>query len=66
MIKYENDCVSCEFIGQQCLGKLCPYKNVPHYYCDNCNEEEVLYHFNDSQLCINCIENKLTKVVAKE
>ena len=59
MIKYENECVGCEIAGQNCLGNFCPYKNTIHYYCDDCTEEETLYHFEDKQLCINCIIKRL-------
>ena len=56
---YENDCVDC---GLPCLGDSCPHRNVPHYYCDECDEERPLYHFDGQELCIECIENKLEKV----
>ena len=38
MIQYENECVNC---GLPCLEQACPYKNVAHYYCDNCGSEIV-------------------------
>ena len=59
MRKIENDCVDC---GLPCLGEGCPYRNVPHYYCDKCGDEAPLYHYDGEELCINCIEEKLEKV----
>lgn len=59
MEKIENDCVGCDL---PCLGDACPYRNVPHYYCDECKEEEQLYWFDEEQLCINCIAKRLDKV----
>lgn len=60
MIRYENDCVDC---GLPCMGDSCPYRNVKHYYCDHCGDEEELYWFEDEQLCANCILKRLKLVV---
>lgn len=54
-----NDCVDC---GLPCIGNSCPYRNVIHYYCDNCGDENQLYYFDGKELCIECIEKKLEKV----
>lgn len=59
MIKYENDCVSC---GQSCIGSACPHCRVAHFYCDECEEETDIYHFDGEELCIDCIESRLDKV----
>lgn len=59
MQKIENDCVDC---GLPCLGDACRYRNVTHYYCDECGEEKQLYNFDGEELCIDCIENRLEKV----
>ena len=59
MKKIENDCVDC---GLPCLGSTCPFRNNPHYYCDQCENEEPLYLFNGQELCVNCILDKLDKV----
>ena len=65
MMRIENDCVDCpKEIG--CIETACPYKNVPHYYCDKCKEETDLFHFEDEQLCIDCIKKRLEKVVYEE
>lgn len=59
MINYENDCVDC---GLPCFS-TCKYKNNPHYYCDDCGEEEVLYYYDGKELCIRCVKKRLEKVV---
>lgn len=59
MKQYENECVDC---GLPCIGDACPHRKVPHYYCDECDEEETLYYFEGRELCINCIINMLEKV----
>lgn len=59
MRKVENDCVDC---GLPCLGHLCPYQNVVHYYCDKCGAEEQLYYFGDQELCADCVLESLEKV----
>lgn len=60
MITIENDCVDC---GLPCLGSGCPYRNVSHYYCDSCGNEAELYKYDDEQLCIDCIKERLVEVV---
>lgn len=52
MIKCENECVSC---GLPCLGDICPYRNVVRYYCDRCGSEEKLYHYDNEELCEECL-----------
>jgi hypothetical protein len=52
MIKYENECVSC---GLPCLGVSCPYREVAHYYCDCCGGEGKLYHYDNKELCEECL-----------
>lgn len=59
MVQYENECVDC---GLPCIGDACPHRKVPHYYCDKCDEEETLYHFDGRELCISCIEQLLERV----
>jgi hypothetical protein len=57
----KDECVGCPpEIG--CLGSSCPYKNVVHYYCDDCGEETQLYYYDGKELCIDCIEKTLEKV----
>lgn len=59
MITYEDECVSC---GLPCLGSSCPNRNVPHFYCDECEDEADLFEYDEEQLCIKCIEERLTKI----
>lgn len=59
MQRVEDDCVDC---GLPCLGDSCPYRNVRHYYCDDCGDETQLYEFDGEELCIDCIEKRLKKV----
>jgi hypothetical protein len=54
MIKYENECVGCP-TEMGCLGSICPNRNVVRYYCDHCGSEEKLYHYDDSELCEECL-----------
>lgn len=59
MIVIQNDCVDC---GLPCLYKACPYYEAAHYYCDKCDEEGNLYHFDGEQLCVSCILQQLRPV----
>lgn len=59
MVRIENDCVGCQM---PCLGNSCQYRNVKHYYCDECGEEKQLYEFEYQELCLDCIESRLNKV----
>lgn len=62
MKKLENECVGCpKEMG--CLGSSCPNRNVPHFYCDECGEEdEKIYYYDGEELCIECIKNRLEEV----
>lgn len=64
MIKYEDECVGChEEMG--CAGNACIYRNVPHYYCDDCKREsEKLYGTYDNELCENCFSKLLDEEYA--
>lgn len=65
MKRLENECVGCPpELG--CLGESCPNRNVPHFYCDKCKEEAVLYEYEDGEYCIDCIAKKLTVVEGSE
>lgn len=59
MMKIENECVDC---GLPCLGDSCPFRNVTRYYCDKCNDEAQLYHYDGMELCADCILEQLEKV----
>lgn len=56
---YENECVDC---GLPCIGEACPHRKVLKFYCDECDAEAVLYHYEDKELCIDCIKDTLEKV----
>ena len=59
MISYENECVDC---GKPCVS-YCRYKNVPHFYCDKCDEESsVLYDYEGDQLCADCLLESVPEV----
>lgn len=59
MIKCFDECVDC---GLPCFSG-CKLKNVSHHCCDNCGEDETdLYYFENEELCIDCIRNRLEKV----
>ncbi len=63
MIRYENECCDCASPAYPCIGEHCARRRTPHYYCDECKEEfEDIYEYEDAELCIGCIEQKLTKV----
>lgn len=61
MVRYENDCVDC---GQPCIRNACLNYNVPHYYCDECGDEDELYEYEDYQLCKECLLKIVPKVQA--
>ena len=48
MIKHENDCVGCAET-YPCIEESCCYRSVPHFYCDECGEEDSLYYFEDDE-----------------
>lgn len=62
MKRLENECVDCTSIGLHCLGNSCSNLNVPHWYCDDCEEEKELFHYDGKELCIDCIAKQLEKV----
>lgn len=62
MVRYENDCVGCAVPAYPCIGERCRYRNVPHFYCDECGKETDLYNFEDEELCIDCVEKRLEPV----
>lgn len=62
MVRVENHCCGCAVPGYPCMGASCPLLKVEVHYCDNCNEETQLYHYEGSELCIDCIEERLEKV----
>ena len=59
MIVVENECTDC---GLPCIGSSCKYLNVTRYYCDDCEDENILYEYDSEQLCINCVAKRLDVV----
>ena len=62
MLQYENECCGCDVPGYPCRGSSCPRRRVPHFYCDSCGEEAVLYEFEGEELCDVCLLAKFTIV----
>ena len=58
MREISNECVGCP-PNMGCMGSSCPNRNVEHFYCDECKDEETLYYYDGEELCINCIAKKL-------
>lgn len=60
MIKRESECYECQ---GRCLGSACPARHGYRFICDECGEEvDVLFHYDDEQLCAECILGSLDKV----
>lgn len=62
MKTYENECCGCATPSYPCIGELCSLRRVPHWYCDECDEERKLYEYEGQELCIDCIAEKLEVV----
>lgn len=54
--KIENHCVDC---GLPCLGRSCPYRDVPVDYCDDCGNEGIKYCIDGDDLCEDCAEERI-------
>ena len=51
-IRCEDECVGCP-PEMGCLGDRCPYMNVTHFSCDECNEDfdsDELYDYEGLKL----------------
>lgn len=62
MKKIIDDCVGCTSMGLHCLGHACSKRSREIHCCDNCEEEETLYHFEGGEYCIECIMEMLEVV----
>ena len=57
MIKLENDCVGCPDRPSGCYCHMC---DVPHLYCDECQDDvEILHEYDGEQLCDSCFKDRL-------
>lgn len=61
MKKTVNECCNCSVPSYPC-SESCPLREVTHYYCDKCHNEEKLYEYNGGEYCIECIEKMLDVV----
>lgn len=65
MKRIENECVGCPpEIG--CFGSSCPNRNVVRFYCDDCGAEDMLYYYNDKELCSDCLLKEFETVEGSE
>ena len=58
MLKHVDECVGCP-PEKGCLGSACPNRNVPRWFCDECENEverAELIVFNGKQLCYDFLE----------
>ena len=65
MLRPVDECVGCSGMGMPCMGSRCPNRNVPHWFCDKCDDEfepEALYDYNDEMLCAECLLNQFDTV----
>lgn len=63
MKRTENECVGCTELGIPCMGSSCPNRHVTRWYCDMCGDEsDVLYDYDDKELCEYCVLKVLPKV----
>jgi hypothetical protein len=57
VIKYENNCIGCDYCMQ------CGADHTPIYICDECGDEvNTLYKLEGQQLCSSCVLNSLPEV----
>lgn len=62
MKRVVDECCGCATDNYPCLGNSCPRKHVTRFYCDECKEETILYHFDGEELCLSCIHKRLEVV----
>lgn len=63
LIVVENECCGCDW---PCIREACRYYKVARFYCDECGYEEDLYHFDNQELCVDCIIKRLEQVEYEE
>ena len=63
MVIIESECVGCPVNDIGCIHEACPYYAVKRYYCDECKSEvDVLYKFDNDELCQDCVLEQLERV----
>lgn len=63
MLIHENQCCGCAVPGYPCLGRSCPYVDVPVYYCDCCGfDVHAEYDIDGSHYCEGCAITYLNEV----
>ena len=64
MLRVENQCCDCATDNYPCIGELCPNRNVPVYYCDECGFEidGDVYEVDGEELCEDCLKDMFKKV----
>lgn len=63
-ITVEDECVGCP-PEMGCLGSACPYRNVPHWICDECEaevDEGELWNVNGKEICEDCLKEMYPRV----
>ena len=56
-VRIENECVGCP-PNMGCMGSACPYREVPHYFCDECEDDvdpTELYKYDGGEYCKDCL-----------
>lgn len=66
MKKTESECLDCISLGLHCIGDSCSNRSVTRFYCDKCGNEETLYHYDDMELCKDCLLAKFDVVGGSE
>ena len=63
MVRYQNHCCGCAAPGYPCLGSSCPNRNVPVYYCDECDYEIEgdIYDVDGEELCEECLKERFKR-----
>ena len=63
MLVYEDRCCDCATEGYPCLGARCPRRNVPVYYCDECDTEIEgdVYEVGSEELCEECLKDRFRR-----
>lgn len=58
-----DECCGCAVPAYPCLGSGCSQRHVKVYECDCCHDEvEGLFHFDNQELCLDCIQERLEPV----